>query len=278
MAPLGGDKAATVVPVPVLCAYIGFGAVGLTVYHTVAERAVSSTLTMAALAQCLGITLLCVQALASGSAAGISAKSLVLDAVAIVLRLSSTLWLEGYLPVDKSGDYIYQLFDVCSLLLLLFLLHRVLLVQRATYQDSEDSFNIGPMVLGCLGLAAVLHGNMDDQPLFDTFWMAGLFAGVVAVVPQMWLITSSGGRTEALTSHYVAAMAISRGLSGHFMWKARNHITCNPYFGGFEHAIYAILAAHVVHALLLGDFAYYYVKSVVKNGLNKPVEMLPYYV
>ena len=124
------------VPTPVVCAYGAFASIGYLVFHTVAERESSSVLTMSALAQCLGITMMCIQSLSSGSAAGISAKSLLLDAFAISFRLCSTLWLDGYLPSDKSGDFIYQAFDVCSLLLLIFLLHRVLVKQCDTYQAS----------------------------------------------------------------------------------------------------------------------------------------------
>lgn len=258
-------------PTPVVGAYGGFAFIGFLVFHTVAEREVSSVLTMSSLAQCLGITMLCIQSLSSGSAAGISAKSLLLDAVAISLRLSSTLWLDGYLPSDSSGDFVYQLFDVCSLLLLIFLMHRVLVKQYDTYQAADDTIGIGPLVLFCYGLAALLHGNMDDSPLFDTLWLAGLFTSVVAVLPQFWLITSSGGWAGALTSHYIAAMALSRFLSGCFMWMARRFITCEPYVAGVEHTIIAIFIAHLVHAVLLGDFAFHYLRSVLRGGFCQPV-------
>merc|ERR1719197_872463 len=151
--PQTSAKTLSTVPTPVLCAYGAFAAVGFTVFHTVAERESSSVLTMPALAQCLGITMLVIQSFSSGSAAGISASSLFLDAFAICLRLCSTLWLAGYLPSDRTGDFIYQSFDVCSLLLLIFLLHRVLVVQRDTYQKAEDTMRVGPMVLICLCLA-----------------------------------------------------------------------------------------------------------------------------
>merc|ERR1719271_1773036 len=183
---------------------------------------------MSALAQCLGVTMLCIQSLSSGSAAGISAKSLMLDAIAISFRLSSTLWLDGYLPSDRSGDYIYQTFDVCSLLLLIFLLHRVFVKQYDTYQAADDTLRVAPLVLMSLSLAAVLHGDMDDNRFFDTMWLTGLFTNVIAVLPQFWLITSTGGWAGALTSHYIAAMALSRFLSGGFMWMGRNFITCEP--------------------------------------------------
>merc|ERR1719352_1052043 len=78
--------------------------------------------------QCLSVVLLGLQMVTTGSATGISAKALSLDALALCCRLSSTLWLNGYLPVDASGDYIYQIIDICSLCVVGWLLHQVLVV------------------------------------------------------------------------------------------------------------------------------------------------------
>jgi len=125
-----------------------------------------------------------------------------------------------------------------------------------------------PMVIGSLVLGGLLHGNMNNRPIFDALWMAGLFVSTVAVLPQLWLITRTGGAVEALTSHHIAAMAVSRGLSGIFMWHARNDLSCNPWIAGFNHASYAILGGHLLHMLLLGDFGYYYIKAVLARGLN----------
>jgi len=245
----------------------------LAVYHLVAEGEVSSTLTMAAIVQCLGISFLCMQVFSSGTAAGISVGSLLLDALAICFRLSSTLWLDGYLPVDKSGDYIYQAVDVCSLILLVWLLYYVCKVKGSTYQANEDSFRVCPAVIISLGFAAILHANMDEHPLFDTFWMTGLFLGVVAVLPQLWLIMQNGGQAQALTSHYIAALAVSRVLSGAFMWMARDYITCDPWFESVNHGLWTIMAAHVIHLILLGDFAYHYIRAVMQNGVIAPIAL-----
>merc|ERR1719478_349420 len=84
--------------------------------------------------QCLGMVLLGLQMISTGSASGISAKALSLDAIAVCCRLPSTLWLNGYLPIDASGDYIFQVIDICSLGILVWLLHQVLVVNRRTYQ------------------------------------------------------------------------------------------------------------------------------------------------
>jgi hypothetical protein len=260
-------------PAEVVGAYAVFAFSALVVYHLIADGAISSTLTMSAMVHCLGAIFLCMQVLTTGTAAGISAKSLMLDAIAICFRLSSTLQAEGYLPVDKSGDHLFQLADCCSLGITMWLLHRVLVVQRSTYQASEDTFRVTPMVLVSLMLAIILHPDMDDNPFLDTLWMTGLFTAVVAVMPQLWLIMKTGGHAEALTSHYIAALALSRVLSGIFMWAAREDITCSMWIEGVNHGIWAIFAAHLIHLFLLGDFAYYYVRALLQKGVSAPMEL-----
>jgi len=252
----------------VAAAYGFFLVVAGAVYHFVAEGEFSAVMTMAVIFQCLAMALLCLQTLSSGSAAGISARALGLEALSLGCRLSSTLWLNGYLPVDASGDWIFQAVDVTTLALVLVLLRQVLVVERRTYASEHDTLPIAPMTLGCLVGAVVLHADMNSRPLFDALWMAGLFIGVVAVLPQLWLISRHGGRVEALTSHFIAMMAVSRALSGVFVWHARFDITCEPWVAGVNHAVWAILAAHLVHLLLLADFMYYYVRSVITAGLS----------
>jgi len=257
----------------VLAAYGLFILSAIAVWHLVADGAFSSILTLAVMIQCLALALLALQLISTGSAAGISARALTLDALALCCRLSSTLWLNGYLPVDASGDHVFQVIDVCSLCILGWLLHQIFSEKKQSYQAEEDSLPIAPMALTAFVLAAMLHGNMNGRPIFDTLWMAGLFVSTIAVLPQLWLITRTGGRVEALTSHYIAAMAASRALSGIFMWHARDDITCVPWMLGFNHAIWAILGAHVLHLFLLGDFGYYYVKAVSSRGLNCRLEI-----
>jgi hypothetical protein len=267
------DKKSNGMSSQVIAAYGFFLLSAGTVWHLVADGAFSAILTFSVMLQCLAVALLALQVLSTGSAAGISVKALILDAIGIGCRLSSTLWLNGYLPVDASGDYIFQAIDVCSFAMLLWLVHHILNEKQRSYQAEEDSLPILPMSVGVFVLAALLHGNMNNRPLFDSLWMAGLFFNTIAVLPQLWLITRTGGSVEALTSHHIAAMAASRVLAGIFMWHARYDITCTPWVGDFMHAIWAILGAHLLHMVLLADFGYYYVKSVIAHGLQCRLEL-----
>ena len=91
------------------------------VYHSIAGRAFSVVMTFSVMSQCLAVVLLGLQSLSSNSASGISAQALVLEAFSLALRLSSTVWLDGYLPVDKTGDFLFQAVDVCSLVVVIWL-------------------------------------------------------------------------------------------------------------------------------------------------------------
>ena len=77
----------------------------------------------------------------------------------------------------------------------------------------------------CVLLGTLLHGDMDDTPLFDSLWLSGLFVSVMAILPQYWMISKSNGQVHALIAHYIAAAAVDRFLSDAFMWYVRNYIT-----------------------------------------------------
>merc|ERR1712232_396392 len=202
---------------------------------------VSSIMVMAAIAQCLGVVFLCVQVFSTRTAIGISAKSIALDGLSIICRLSCTLWLNAYIPDDPTGDFLYQSIEVCSLILIAWLLYMVMVAHSPTYQAAEDSANVLPMVATCLLLAAVFHCNLADRPVFDTLWMTGCFVGTIAVVPQLFLICTTGGRVHSLTSHYVVALALSRVLSGILMWIGRDYLTTDLWIEGFNHGKWAVL-------------------------------------
>jgi hypothetical protein len=258
-----------------LLVYVAFLSVAAYVYHVIADHAFSSLLTLSAVFQCLAFSLLGTQIIISGSVVGISAKSLFLDVFALASRLTATVFEVSYLPSDQTGDWIYQAFDGLSLAMVLWVLYRVCIVQRTTYEADEDAFPAMPLALGSLVLAAVFHANLNQSPFYDTMWMCGVYASAISVLPQLWMITHRGGKCPALTSHFVAVMALARVLSGTYMWHAYPEISADPLFGNVKYAGYAVIIAHVVHLLLLGDFAFYYAKNVANSGLSADLDLSP---
>lgn len=252
----------------VLITYLLFGSCAWCIYHFVAEGAFSVVLTISVVTQCFAFTLLAVQTKMTGSVEGISAQSLLMELLALCNRLASTLWLNGYLPVDDSGDFIYQFVDICTGIVVTYLLWNIFIVHRESYNERLDGLPTRRLIVVIYVLAIIFHGNNNNRPLFDTLWMAGLLLGIVAVLPQLWLVTKSGGAIHPLTSHYIAATAVARILSGIFMWYARFDLTCDQWITWINHSVTLILGAHVFHLLLLADFAFYYFKAVLTQGIS----------
>jgi hypothetical protein len=256
----------------VVLVYVGFALLAGFVYHLCAEGEFSSILTLAAIFQCLALSLLALQ-VSTGNVSGISVKTLQLDVIALCCRLSSTTWLDGYIPSDMTGDYLYQAFDGISAAMGLWIIYQVLFSRRRDYSEEEDNLQASPFVVVCMILASILHPDLNDRPVFDALWLSGLFLGVVSVLPQLWMMARSKNKVSTLTAHFVGVMGFSRMLVGIYMYHGYEEITSEPWFGEFNHAGYTVLGAHILHVMLIGDFIYFYVKNLITNGPEESLEL-----
>merc|ERR1719460_1128481 len=132
----------------ILC-YLVFFLGGVTLYNAL-SAGFSSFLTLSAGLQCLGFVLLALKVQNQRAPTGLSGKMLAMYAVTFCFRLSSTLHLNGYLPVDQTGDWAYQAIEICSLALVAYLM-RCAFVTHRTHQEQHDSFpvSIQNLVMGC---------------------------------------------------------------------------------------------------------------------------------
>merc|ERR1719353_617341 len=124
----------------ILCYLIFFMGAG-TLYKAL-SAGFSSFLTLSAGLQCLGFVLLALKVQNQRATTGLSGKMLTMYAVTLCFRLSSTLHLNGYLPVDKTGDWAYQAIEICSLCLVGYLMRCIFVTHRSTYQEQHDSLPV----------------------------------------------------------------------------------------------------------------------------------------
>merc|ERR1719321_1875878 len=186
-----------------ICAYIGCAFLMGSVFHQVADQEFSSVLTMSVLAQSLAFSLISLQISNAKSVAGISGKTMILQALALCFRLSSTLFLDGYLPLDKTGDMMYQIVDVCTLLMVLHILQCIYKSHKPTYDEEFDTMDVKNMVIACVALAVMIHPDLNDWACFDIAWTVSLYLDTVAMLPQLFM-TAKMGRVPTFTSHYIA--------------------------------------------------------------------------
>jgi len=252
-----GERAIT------FAAYVIFALCAAVVLLKFTDHDFSLVLTSSAALQCLGFFLLYQKAKKQKSVEGLSSRTLEMYVLVLCFRLSSTLVKNGYLPVDRSGDWVYQLADIGSLVIVLALLVLIHKTFKSTYDAANDTMPIHNFIPACVLLAICIHGDLNDSPFFDVMWTIGLNLDTIAMLPQLWLLTKLGGDVEALTSHFVALQVLSRCCSFAFWFYGYVEITPEDQFNA---AGYMIIVAHLAQLLLSADFMYYYVRSIVKRS------------
>merc|ERR1719390_73138 len=252
----------------VVLTYLVFFVGAVTLYNAL-SAGFSSFLTLSAGLQCLGFVLLAMKVQNQRATTGLSGKMLAMYALTLCFRLSSTVHLNGYLPVDQTGDWAYQAIEICCLALTGYLMRCTFVTHRSTYQEQHDSFpiSIQQMVMGCFVLAVMVHPNLDRWPLFDIMWTTGCYLETLSMLPQLWML-SKIGEVDALTSHFVVLSALSRVCSLIFWY--RGFAELRPPNGGFNFPGLGVMGAHVMQLLLSCDFVFLYLRNFRRTRMALP--------
>lgn len=221
----------------------------------------TAIVTAGSLVQCLGFLLLSVQVSATKSVAGISSKMLTMVVLHLCLRLSSTSMKNGYLPVDETGDYIYQLLDFCTLLFVFHLLYRMHKSYAYSYQEEHDTLPLLPLVVPCIILGLCIHGSFNRSFFFDSIWQISANLESFVLLPQLWMMAKMGGKVESMNAHFIACMVVSGICTWSFWWwtavELEKRGPCLAYP--------LIVCLQSLKLLLGADFMFYYAKAYLGN-------------
>lgn len=239
--------------------WCGFSVVLFFGYKFFSDGGFSAILTLASAFQTFAFFLLAVKIYVNGTCAGVSSRSLQLYVPVFMFRLSSTVFFNGYLPVDRSGDWVYQLADFLALLSVLFVLMSMHSSFQMSYQKSDDAFPILFILMGAAVLAVLVHPSLNNWLPADIAWTYALYVETMAMVPQLFMMTKIGGEVEALTSHYIASVAASRFLSFLFWMFSYSELAPKK---GLNVAGYGIMVAYILQLLVFADFVYHYIQSM----------------
>lgn len=91
-------------------------------YGWLSDGEFSFALTLSVCFQTFAVALLALKIVSTRDVYGLSIDTLVCLALVLVSRLSSTLFFEGYLPFDSSGDWLYQLLEILCLAMVVYTL------------------------------------------------------------------------------------------------------------------------------------------------------------
>jgi len=252
-------------------AYVLVGIWGLVICRHFSDGDFSAVLTASSITQFLGFVLLNIKVRWAQAAAGLSSKTLELYFLFFCVRLGSTCFKNGYLPIDKSGDWAYQMGDILSVPLVLRLLYSMHKHYGHTYQAQHDTLQAYKAIPICAFLAYFVKGDLNNSPFFDWLWMFSLLLDTIAMLPQLWMMTKIGGLVDGMTSHYVVCLIASRGFAFLFWW--HGYVELQIKGEAFNKAGYTVITAHILQLVVCADFMYYYAKGMLSRDRKV---MLPY--
>jgi len=213
--------------------------------------------------------LLTIKVTSQDSAVGVSSRSLEMWLLTLFTRMSSTLIKRGYLPEDRTGDYLYQFFDVCVFGVVLNLVYMIHRRYKNTYQEADDLHGIYWVVPPCLLLGIIFHPHLNRSFVFDTIWTTAQIMETFCMVPQLFMITKQAGKVETYTAQFVVLMFVSRVFAWLF-WYTGYHELADGYVenvsaGAFNWGGYLVMLASTAQVLISADFMYYYVKALLSG-------------
>jgi len=245
----------------VLCVY-AMALCGATVlYHSFSDQDFSYILVMSVCFQALAFFMLLHKMKVKKSVAGVSSRTMQCYLLSIICRLTSTLVKNGYLPVDRTGDWVYQSADIASLFLCFQVLYFIHKKYRGTYQVQLDTMPIWKMIPFIAVFACFVHGDLNHSWFFDVMWTLSMDLDTVAMLPQLWMLIAKKGDLEGVAANFVVLMFFSRVFSFCFWHKGFPELA--PDNGGFNKMGWLIMTNHTLQLLFSADFMYYFFKKQV---------------
>lgn len=259
-----------------ILSFIGFAILGFLGYHITSDGFFSGVITFGSMAQCLGLVLLIMKIHYCNNADGLSVETFVLYIAVYCLRLSATLFHDGYLPDDSTGDWVYQALDIVSCILVIYLLFvSTVSLPREKRAKTLNMmlFVIIPTIVSLILGVCIQSGlNAGSCEWADVRWAASVYLEIFVMIPQIFLMVKRARQrkcgslnddctADGLTSHYIACTFVYRFANFYFWYSVMEELRCPWSFSMIP--AYFIVGALALQVLILAEFMYYYVKAHV---------------
>jgi len=123
----------------------------------------SFLLTLSSLVSMASFVMMIIVIVRRQSVAGVSRKMMECYMVVFLSRLVAIVPFEGYLPFDKSGDWLYQSCEGFGFLGAAFICYCCRHRYAGTYSADADGCRHLWLLVPTLGVACVLHTNLDSR-------------------------------------------------------------------------------------------------------------------
>lgn len=241
----------------------GFTVVALMVFYFFSSGDFSFLLTLSSLLSMFSFVMVVVKIESARSVKGVSLKMMECYIFVFAARLVAIVPFEGYLPFDKSGDWLYQLCEFLALCLASVIVFCCRSRYKNEYNVGTDTLNHLWLIVPTLAVSLIFHPNLNNFLPSDICWAFALYLESVCVLPQLFQFMKEG-QAQPHTSHFLAAQAAAKMLSFIF-WASSFSELSNPnhYIKSFVGNW--VVAMQLVQLLVMGDFIYHYIRCLSKG-------------
>jgi len=223
----------------------------------------SFLLTLSSLVSLFSFLMVAMTIATTESVKGVSLKMMECYLAVYFCRLTAIVPFEGYLPFDKSGDWLYQVCEAIALCLAGSIVYCIRVRFPETYDANSDSFKhewiMGPAAV----IALILHPHLNAFWPTDMAWAFALYLESVTVLPQFFMFMKEG-KVQTHTSHFLAAQALSRLMSFVF-WASSFSELGNPDHHIRQFVGHWVVGIQLIQLVIMGDFLYHYLRAIQKG-------------
>jgi len=237
-----------------------FIAAVVTIFWVFSSGDFSFLLTLSSLVSMFSFLMVAMSIESGKSCAGVSLKMMECYLCVFFFRLTAIVPFEGYLPFDKSGDWLYQLCEAVSLCLAGSIVYCCRVQYPSTYAESSDTLNNLYLIGPTAAIALVLHPHLNNFLPSDIAWAFALYLESVTVLPQLFMFMKEA-KAEPYTSHFLAAQAASRLMSFIF-WASSFSELSNPDHVIKQYVGNWVVGIQLLQLIVMGDFIYHYVQCI----------------
>eukprot|EP00916_Digyalum_oweni_P008779 GHVL01014645.1.p1 GENE.GHVL01014645.1~~GHVL01014645.1.p1 ORF type:complete len:348 (+),score=32.88 GHVL01014645.1:132-1175(+) len=235
-------------------------------YHMCSDGDYSFLLTVGSVIGTVSFSVLLLKIISSQNMSGISLQMMICYAVLTASRLCSILFYESYLPFDRSGDIVYRVAEVLNCIAASYIVYLGTSGSKYSRTVNHDSDIVKSywLAIPSFLLAVLFHPNLNGFAPSDIAWTFGLNLESVAVLPQLFLFNQQK-KVEPATTHFLAAQSLSRLMTFMFWWWSWQELNdashpLRAYVGLW------VLITQLAQLLVLCDFIYSYVMTIIRGG------------
>eukprot|EP00923_Selenidium_pygospionis_P034232 GHVN01059768.1.p1 GENE.GHVN01059768.1~~GHVN01059768.1.p1 ORF type:complete len:180 (+),score=11.79 GHVN01059768.1:171-710(+) len=142
-------------------AWTGFFGAATLLFLFFSDGDFSFLLTLSSLISAMSFLMVVIKIENAKSVTGVSLKMIECYVLLIFARLCSIIPFEGYLPYDRTGDWMYQTVETLSFCLAASIVYMCRSRYKETYEASTDNLNHLFLVLPALALSLLFHPSLN---------------------------------------------------------------------------------------------------------------------